>query len=374
MPRVNRHDKWTHQHWDEPYRSAWKVAIAPGNIFQEGGPANRLAPRTVWNNERAFGRYQDFNKRKGRCDRDVLPEIDNLRDFAAELGETLAPYSVWAIITQLTGALRLMIPSADLHYLTTVGARMTKGIKPVRAIDQRLLDPIGLIRVGMETMQEVETRPQPGCWDSHQYRVGALINAAAQFPLRLGNWQMMRIGQHIDLDTGRISFTAKEMKRKKPFEGTLSPEALKPIRNYVFRYRSKLICKDAIDKGYLWPSEDGGMLHRNSLGRIVKSTILRRTGKSFNFHLFRHSAATFISERKPEQTDMAAGVLHHGSLRMTNKHYIRGTKRRAFKMFQSAVRAVIVKGRRKQQQRAQPKGTRPQAKRPQLRRKPNGPK
>ncbi len=347
MPRANRHDNWAHDKWDEPYFSAWRVAIAPGDVFREGGPANKLNPRTVWNNERAFGRYREFLYRTGRRDDDVLPDVDNLRAFDAELAENLAPYSRLAILTQLTGALRLMFPDADLRYLNKVAARMAMTAVPARSVEPRLVDPISLIRIGVEMMVEVLTGRRPGLWDCNRFRTGALINAAAQFPLRLGNWQMMIIGQHVDLDTGRVSFTAKEMKRKKPFEGKLPPEVLIPLRIYVDRFRSGLLDPDAVDDGYLWPSTRGGICKRRTFNKAVMTAVQRRTGKAFNFHLFRHSAATFISETKPEQTRMAAGILHHSRLRMTDKHYIRGTKRRAFKLFQRTVREVIDREKRK---------------------------
>lgn len=158
----------------------------------------------------------------------------------------------------------------------------------------------------------------------------------------------MIIGRHVDLDTGRVAFAAAEMKGKEPFEGVLPPEVLVPLRNFVDTYRPLLLGSDAIDEGYLWPSQTGGMCHRNTLGRAVKSMVRKYTCKEFNFHLFRTAAATLISETRPEQTRMAAGVLQHKQLRTTDKFYIKGTKRRAFKHFQMAVREVIARGSKRQ--------------------------
>lgn len=348
MPRINRHDNWTYDNWDERYKSLWEIAIEPGDAFRVGGPANRLKPRTVWNNERAFGRYQEFLKRTGRRDEGLLPHIDNLRSFNQELmAQNLADYSRLAIFTQLTGALRLMLPDADLQYLAKVAVRLASVAKTVRSVEPRLIDPINLIKIGVDLMQEALRVPDP-CWrTAHRFGIGALISSAAQFPLRHGNWSIMIIGRHIDLVTGRVMFAAEEMKRREPFEGTLSPEVLVPLRLFVSKYRPLLLDPNSVDEGYLWPSNTGGMLHRNTLGMAVKRAIRRRTGKDFNFHLFRHSAATFISETSPEQTRMVAGLLHHSRLRTSDKHYIRGNKRRAFKLFQRAVREVIVKERRK---------------------------
>ncbi|MFM9938678.1 MAG: tyrosine-type recombinase/integrase [Hyphomicrobiaceae bacterium] len=352
MPRANRHNKWTHNNWVEPYRSAWKIAIEPGDVFRTGGPANELKSRTIWNNECAYGRYREFLARRVLCDDGLLPDVGNLRAFDAELTLAgLAPYSRLAILTQLTGALRLMFPDADLHYLNKIAVRKAAVATPVRPVEARIIDPINLREIGSSVMLKVVESEAPAYWDANRFRYGVLIKVAATFPLRHGNWHMMIIGRHIDLETGRVTFTAAEMKRKAPFGAMLPADILVLLRIYVTVYRPLLLDPEAADEGYLWPSRSGGMCHRNTLGRAVKATIRRETGRHFNFHLFRHSAATFIAERRPEQMRMAAGVLHHRRLRTTLRYYVRGQRLRSFKLFQKAVRELIAKERRRQSRR-----------------------
>ncbi|MFY0611012.1 MAG: tyrosine-type recombinase/integrase [Hyphomicrobiaceae bacterium] len=347
MPRnKNRHDNWTHENWPEPFQSSWTSATAPSGIFWKGGPASRLKPRTVWNNERAFGRYQEFLRRTGRRDQGLLPEISNLRAFENELAKDLAPYSRLSIITQITGALRLMFPDADLKYLNIIARRLETVARPVRPVTSRLVDPVTLRMIAIDIMQGVTTESTPSRRDAQQFMVGALINAVALFPLRMNNWRIAVIGHHISLDSGEVRFDAEEMKRKEPFEGKLEAEALEPLVAYVEKYRASLLDRNAVDQGYLWPSRTGSICHRNTLGRAVKSVMRRKTGKDFNFHLFRHGAATFVAENKPEQMRMAANVLQHTSLRTTREHYIRGKRRRAFGLYQIAIREILAKGRR----------------------------
>jgi hypothetical protein len=348
MPRVNRHAKWTHENWPEPYRSAWATSIIPGDVYRRGGRASLLAPRTCWNNERAYGRYREFLATHQYQDKGQLPDIENLRLFGHHLAETLAPYSVIAILTQLTGALRAMYPTADLHYLNVIADRLRRDVRAVRPVDERLISPIELIKIGTSIMRQVDAAPQGTKWAEATYRAGFLIVAGSLFPIRLRNWQMMIIGQHIDLENGRIRFTASEMKsKKKPFEASLPPEVLAPLMRYVEVYRSNLLAPGAVDQGYLFPSADGGPTHRNTLGRVVKQTIKRVTGKDFNMHLFRHAAVTFMSEMRPELTRIAPAVLHHSRLKTTARHYIRGAKRRAFKRYQSAISEIVSRGRRR---------------------------
>jgi hypothetical protein len=47
-------------------------------------------------------------------------------------------------------------------------------------------------------------------------------------------------------------------------------------------------------------------------------------------------------------------VLHHSRVSTTDKHYIKGQKRRAFRHYQKGVRGILVNARRRQK-RQQPK-------------------
>src|SRR5262249_52022496 len=75
------------------------------------------------------------------------------------------------------------------------------------------------------------------------------------------------------------------------------------------------------DHGALWLSWGGEPLRGRSLTSAVSFALRGRCGKDFSFHMFRHSAATFIENAAPEQSLMAAAVLHHADLRTTQDHY-----------------------------------------------------
>ncbi len=353
MARVNRNEMWRHSNWPEPWCSAWKAAIQTGDAFRPGGPATKLSPRSVWNDEMAFGRYYEFLSQHGLWDDGPCIDLDKLRAFAEHLAQTVSPYSVLANLSQVVAAVRLMDPKADLRDANRAIVRFASEVRPVRSVDDRLLSPVELISIGETMMAEADERPVHARWRAHLYRNGALIMAAALCPLRLRNWMMMRIDQHLDLATGRVSFKAHEMKRKRDMEFLLPPELLPPLRRYIEHFRPLLMKPGVVDEGYLWTSPTGGMTHRNALGIAVKAAIRKRAGKEFNFHLFRHASATFISEIAPERTRMASGVLHHSRLSTTDKYYIKGRKRQAFRRFQQAVKGIIAKGRRKRSRRPQ---------------------
>ena len=291
----------------------------------------------------AFGRYQEFISRESLIDAGPVMALDKLRAFAIHLSQTLSPYSVLALLSQVVAAVRLMYPDADLREANAAISRFASQVRPVRSIEDRLCNPVELVAIGESMLTEAKSNPLHGKRAASKFRTGALIVAASLCPLRHGNWRKMIIGHHVDLETGRVFFKATEMKRKRDMEFHLPREVLSPLRLYVEQYRPLLLKPGSHDEGYLWPSPTGGMTHRNALGLAVKKAIRMRTGKAFNFHLFRHSCATFISEIAPDLTRTAAGALHHSRLSTTNKHYIKGQKRLSFRRYQKAVRDLISK-------------------------------
>jgi hypothetical protein len=347
MARVNRYQKWTHNNWPQPWRTKWRAAIREGDAFRPGGPATKLSRRAIWNDETAFGRYHEFLSVRGLSEQTGGLTVDNLRQFAGHLARSVAPYTVLAVLSQVVAAVRLMYPAADLRAPNRALVRFKSTVRPVRNVQDRLLNPVVLVAVGGAMMADAETRPAIDEPTATLFRNGALIMACALCPLRNRNWRMMRIGQHLDLATGRVTFKAREMKRKKDLEFVLEPALLLRIRQFVSHYRPLLLEPGAHDQGYLWPASSGGTTHRNALGQIVKTELLERMDKPFNFHCFRVSAATFISEVVPERARMASGVLHHGRFGTTEKYYIKGHKRQAFRIYQSVVKDIIARGRKR---------------------------
>ena len=348
MARVNRYQNWTHNKWPQQWRTKWRAAIREGDAFRQGGPATKLSGRTVWNDETAFGRYLEFLSARGLSEQVGGLTVDYLRPFALNLGKSVAPYTVLALLSQVVAAVRLMYPAADLRDPNRAIVRFASTVRPVRNVEDRLLDPRRLVAIGEAMMAEAEARPAIDEATATLFRNGVLIMACALCPsLRNRNWRTMCIGQHLDLATGRVTFKAREMKRKKDLEFVLEPALLLRIRQFVSHYRPLLLEPGAHDQGYLWPASSGGTTHRNALGQIVKTELLERTGKPFNFHCFRASAATFISEVAPERARMIPGVLHHSGPSTGEKYYIKGRKRQAFQIYQRAVKDIIARARRR---------------------------
>ena len=79
----------------------------------------------------------------------------------------------------------------------------------------------------------------------------------------------------------------------------------------------------------------------DTLYERVTHHLWMRRGVKFSPHMFRHAAATFISDVVPQQALMIMGVLGHTQFRTAREHYIRGQQISAVRTYQSAVEDMI---------------------------------
>lgn len=347
MARIQRYQTWTADNWPANWKRLWHAASRKGDVFTADGRAHSRVPRARTNAEWAFGRYYRFLAERGSWSDETFLDLGNLRDYAEHLGSTVAPLTVVSLLKDMLAAVRIMRPDLDRDNAWKAVQRLEVTASPTRDVSDRLIDPVELIAYGRQIMAEAEAADEQDLGTAMRHGIGALIVAAAYCPMRHRNWHHMIIGRHIDLNSGRVRFEAGELKRKTAgMEFTVPPEALSGLQRFVRIYRPMLLRIEAYDQGYLLPANHGGALHRNAIGIAVKRLLLQRTGKAFNFHCFRHSCGTFIADVAPEQARIASSVLHHSRRSTTEKHYVKGRKRSAFRRYHEAVRAVLAKARR----------------------------
>ena len=342
---------WRHTHWPDLDRSAWRAINQPGDDVEASGRASAWTEGSRRNVEQAYGRYLEFLARNG-----VLTPVDYVGDrldlaqirlFAKELAATVAPSTVWGILQALARAFSAMAPEADRTAFHVVLTRMKRRTRLSRQLDGRLIDPVDLIAVARGMMDEAEGRPL-GVKAAVLYRNGAVIMGAACCPLRLDAWGKVIIGHHLQLvrDRGRIAFEAGELKAtRRPFEAELPQEFVTRLRRSISHHRRLLLPPGKADSGALWLTWAGEPLQGKALSSTVAEALAKRCGKDFSFHMFRHAAATFIEDKTPERSLMAAAVLHHADFRLTQEHYIRGQRTAAMRAYQSCVRQMVRKGR-----------------------------
>lgn len=342
---------WRHVHWPDVDRAAWCAANQPGDDFDEAGKAFIWTEASRRNVEQAYGRFLQFLERNGALlpaerVRDRL-DLAQIKLFRQELGTKVAPSTVWGILQALSRAFSAMAPEADRTTFHKVLTRIKKRTRLSRQLDGRLITPTELIAVANRMMDEAETKTL-GVKAAVLYRNGAIIMGAAYCPLRRDAWGKLVIGQHLHFsgNGARITFKARELKAtKRRFEVSLPPDLVIRLARYISHYRPLLLPQGKVDEGNLWITWTGDPLHGKSLSSLVYDALAKRCGKNFSFHMFRHSAATFIEDNAPEQSLMIAGVLHHADFKMAEEHYIRGQRTAAMRTFQSCVREIVRKGR-----------------------------
>lgn len=345
--RKSRHfDTWLNANWPLSLKQAWSDACLPGDAITPAGPGAHLAQRTRENAELALGRYIAFRKSRGLpVDGDAVQKFLDLaaiRAFTENLAETLQKQSIVIILESLGRALRLVAPGLDQREYRKLVRRYHSIAKPTRNIDSRLLPPQLLVETSNAMMDEAEADFTPSKATIRAFRNGLLILGATLCPLRRENWRMMQIGVHIKLDCGNpmFDFDYDLMKGRRRFVCPVPTEFnfIARLQRYIEHYRPLLIKPGAPDPGYLFLSSNGGQMSRSSISSAVEQSLLRRTKKRFSFHMFRYSAATFVSSYAPERLQIARDILHHKRMRTTSKHYVRGQQARSNSKYQELVR------------------------------------
>lgn len=343
----NSAGRWSHVTWPEPDRLAWIAANRPGDDFEAPGPGARWTAGSRRNVEVAYGRYIAWLADNSTAEIEVVQDpldLQRLKRFSDHLAETMAPITVWSTLQALARALAVMAPAADRSGLHKVLGRLKRRLSMSNRIDDNLVDPPRLIDVAVTMMDEAE-RMLRGKKAAVRYRNGAIIMAATLCPLRRQNWGGVLLGRHLQFqgETAELRFEANELKASsRPLHCSLPPACAQRLARYIDVYRPLLLAGSA-DSGALWLTWDGVPLNGHHLSGTVRQCLLKRCGKAFTFHMFRHAAATFIADRAPDQARLAAGVLQHADMRMTEAHYIRGQRTAAMRGYQVLVRAVIAR-------------------------------
>ncbi len=174
-----------------------------------------------------------------------------------------------------------------------------------------------------------------------RYRDGLLIAFLSLCPIRQKNMNGLRMGEHLRVGSDRLNFSADEMKtRKRDFNVTLPEPLISCIKRYWDKYRP-MIASPQSDEEALWLTLQGTPMSGDTLHERITHHLSTRRGVRFSPHMFRHAAATFISDVAPRQALMIVGVLGHTQFRTARDHYIRGQQMSAVRSYQTAVLDMI---------------------------------
>ena len=168
-----------------------------------------------------------------------------------------------------------------------------------------------------ETLRaEVERGKMPPRHAAVQARLAVAIAVLQTAPLRRQNLSSIELGRNLVQQGTRwfLLFNEAETKNANPLEYELHQRAIDMLEWYLRKHRSLLAGPDC---KALFPGENGGAKHKNTLGLQLKDVVFRYTGLTVNAHLFRHTLGKIYLDSEPGGLHVVSRVLGHKSPQTT---------------------------------------------------------
>jgi len=316
--------------WPDADAVLWRSVLAPVDFFEDGGVGTHWRPSTVAHAKYAYGQWMKFLSVSEPSSLAEPPAVrftpERLERFVKQISSRLSAAGAAAAIGHLILASGAIAPSFDYRSLKSaqrrhaaVTKRRDKRTAMVRADE--------LFGLGMELMAMAQR--DDVVHDLLAYRDGLIIALLASRPLRRKNLAEMRLDKHVAINGGgiHISFDADEMKGDRELELWL-PESITPaFLHYLSAVRPRF--RDSDEHQFVWCSNKGGQLHPDGIYQMIHRRTTAAFGKAINPHLFRDIAATAIAVDRPEQVHLSKDLLGHGSLDLTERHYLHAQSVRA---------------------------------------------
>lgn len=319
---------WPIERWPEGDRSAWHRNCLPNDPYDDDGQhyGATLAPTSLSKTAEGYGRWLCFLDSRGWLDPSLPPfERVTRRHRHAYFNKMKragnADYTIIGRFQELEMALKIMAPGQDTSQVRRLNGVTVYRLLPKRKRHLLVPDSGVLYGWGLEMMDGADPVSAPKIWLT-TYRDGLLIAMLAARGRRRRSMRLLRVGKELitNGDRYRIELTPKQEKTKKADCFDL-PERLTP---YMQRYLN--IVRPALVKGgsyeELWISRHGTPLTITGLGACIFRLSFKRFGQGFGPHRFRHSIATTLTLRCPENPGLGAAALGI-SLDVTDGHYIR---------------------------------------------------
>ena len=242
---------------------------------------------------------------------------------------------------------RALDPTANRSLIQRAQGVLRRTAKPTKNIDKDLRPPVELWQLALDMMKEAEVSTLPDCRRAVLYRDDAIIAFLSICPLRAKNGRALDMARHLKTQKGsmRLSVPAEEMKSKTQSLDLVLPEELvRRLGRYWQVYRPILAWPPRTHPTALWLTPRGTVMQPDTFRDRIGRILWERKGVKFTPHMFRHSAATFISDVAPHQDMMIVGVLGHGDYSIARQFYIRGQQLEAMRRFQECVAEFINNG------------------------------
>ncbi|MGH2448337.1 MAG: tyrosine-type recombinase/integrase, partial [Chloroflexota bacterium] len=301
-------------------------AVSPGNEEADDdglGPVTpsgrryvaRVAPTTLRNAARGYGRFLCCLAEAGLLDPDMRPEervnprTANMFVAAMKACDN-SPATRVARLWELHSAMAILAPGSDFSWLRSPGGLCLWSLVPETEPRELPAGAHDVIRWCRELLDTAAAR-SPGIERAVAYRNALIIGLLATRAPRLRSLALMRIGRQFlwESDRFRIVFRPEDTKSHKRLEYDL-PEWLCPaMRQYLEAERPPLLA--GRNEDHLWIGQAGGPLGQRGVEQVIRRAMKARFGKAFGPHAFRAIATTALAEGDPRNPGAAAALLGH---------------------------------------------------------------
>ncbi len=326
--------------WPEADHRMWTVAFRKPDILEDGGPGAAWAEGSRRSVRYSYRRWLGFlavtEPGALRLNPAVRVTARRLEHYVAALQATISPSGTHNYVKHLYDAMRVMAPGHHWAWLERLAWSLGRLVTP-RSKRHRVVPAYDLLALGMDLMQLAEGATEN---PALLYRDGLIIALLSSRPIRRRNLAMIRIGKHLLRDSigYRLCFTADETKTHTPLQFAV-PQNLTPfIDAYLDRWRPLIPGADHHEG--LWASAKGCPMSGEALYERICLHTAQAFGHAINPHLFRDCVATTIAVDDPVHVGIAAELLGHASLNMTERHYIQAGTMDATRSHQQAMLAA----------------------------------
>lgn len=328
------------ENWPALDRQLWQTATKQGDFLEADGKAAHWSDATLLQVQKGYGKWLFHLTAEGALPTQELETpidraIENqLRSYLERLkAQSLASQTIASRIVDLTEAIRVMQPEADITILRELSATMQQRATPSRKKHARIKPPQEIWQACLKYMeQSMMDQPAPNINQASRYRDVLSLGLLAQRPLRRRNMSGLILGEHLTLDNGiwHCHIPGDETKDGSPISFTL-PEDERfnaAFMHYLLVSRQRLLRAPALAtnnlqdiNGSLWISTRGKTMTSHAFYYGITRISDELLGAPLYPHLLRDCAASALSSDAPEYILAASRILGHSDLSTTLGHY-----------------------------------------------------
>ena len=326
--------------WPELDQHLWQVATQKGNFLERDGKAAHWSAATRLQVQKGYGKWifhltaEGGLTAKGQETPIERVDEDQLRSYLECLkAQGLASQTIASRISELTEAIRVMQPEANITILRQLSATMQQRATPSRKKHARIKPPQEIWQACLEYMEQaMRDNPAPNINQASRFRDALSLGLLAQRPLRRRNMSGLVIGEHLTLDNDvwHCHITGDQTKDGATISFTLPDDGrfFTVFEHYLLVCRQHLLRKPAINAqniseltGPLWISTRGKAMTSHAFYYGINRISDELLGAPLNPHILRDCAASALSSDAPEYILAASRILGHRDLATTLGHY-----------------------------------------------------